>query len=267
MRTKVTKKTFIIIGLGRFGASIAKILAKMDCDVLAVDISEESVTEIAPFVPHCVVADATKVTVLKELGAAQIDHAVVAIGNNLQASILTVLNLKNLGVPYITVRADEEGHKEIFKMLGATEVIIPEEASAVSLANQILSDSILDYYQLADDYSMLKISVGDVFEPKTIIDMNVRVLFDVNIVGIIKDNKFAIPKPSDMVSPGDVLVVVGTSQDNQRFDAFLNPNHQKLVVNKGKTQEKKTSKKTEAKVEAEEVATLVKEEPKTETNN
>ena len=260
MRTKVTKKTFIIIGLGRFGASIAKILGRMDCDVLAVDIDEESVAEVAPVVPHCVVADATKQSVLKELGAAQIDHAVVAIGNNLQASILTVLNLKNLGVPNITVRADEEGHKEVYKMLGATEVIIPEEASAVSLANQILSDSILDYYQLADDYSMLKISVGDTFEPKTIIDMNVRVLFDVNIVGIIKNNKFAIPKANDKVCPGDVLVVVGTRESNQRFDAYLNEKPQKPQVNKGP--QKKEDKKSKSEENQTKVTKEAKEEKK-----
>lgn len=233
MRTRITKKTFIIIGLGRFGAGIAKMLAKMNCDVLAVDINEDSVAEVAPFVPHCVVADATKASTLKELGASQIDHAVVAIGNNLQASILTVLNLKNLGVPKITVRADEVGHKEVYRMLGATDVIIPEEASAISLANQIVSDSILDYYQLSDDYSMTKISVGDTFEPKSIIDMNVRILFDVNIVGIIKNDKFAIPKATDKIAPGDVLVVVGTKANYQRFDDYLNEHPAKPQVNKG----------------------------------
>ena len=241
MRKQGNKKSFMVIGLGRFGANIAKVLANMDADVLAIDIDEDSVTKIAQYVPHCVVADSTKPHVLKELGASQIDHAVVAIGNNLQASILTVLNLKNLGVKKITVRADEEGHKEVYRMLGASEVIIPEEATALSLANQIMSDSILDYYQLAENYTMVKIFVGDGFEPKSIIDMNVRVLFDINIVGVIKNDRFAIPKANDLIVPGDVLVVVGTKENYQKFESFLNEKP------RAKAEEKKITKVEEKK--------------------
>ena len=252
MRKQAAKKSFMVIGLGRFGANIAKVLANMDAEVLAIDIDEDSVTKIASFVPHCVVADSTKPNVLKELGAAQIDHAVVAIGNNLQASILTVLNLKNLGVKKITVRADEEGHKEVYRMLGASEVIIPEEATALSLANQIMSDSILDYYQLAENYTMVKIFVGDGFEPKSIIDMNVRVLFDINIVGVIKDDKFAIPKANDLIVPGDVLVVVGTKENYQKFESFLNEKPRAKAEDKkpAKVEEKKDTKAPQAKPKA-----------------
>lgn len=252
MRKQAAKKSFMVIGLGRFGANIAKVLANMDAEVLAIDIDEDSVTKIASFVPHCVVADSTKPNVLKELGAAQIDHAVVAIGNNLQASILTVLNLKNLGVKKITVRADEEGHKEVYRMLGASEVIIPEEATALSLANQIMSDSILDYYQLAENYTMVKIFVGDGFEPKSIIDMNVRVLFDINIVGVIKDDKFAIPKANDLIVPGDVLVVVGTKENYQKFESFLNEKPRAKAEDKkpAKADEKKDTKAPQAKPKA-----------------
>lgn len=252
MRKQTAKKSFMVIGLGRFGANIAKVLANMDAEVLAIDIDEDSVTKIASFVPHCVVADSTKPNVLKELGAAQIDHAVVAIGNNLQASILTVLNLKNLGVKKITVRADEEGHKEVYRMLGASEVIIPEEATALSLANQIMSDSILDYYQLAENYTMVKIFVGDGFEPKSIIDMNVRVLFDINIVGVIKDDKFAIPKANDLIVPGDVLVVVGTKENYQKFESFLNEKPRAKAEDKkpAKAEEKKDTKAPQAKPKA-----------------
>ncbi len=252
MRKQAAKKSFMVIGLGRFGANIAKVLANMDAEVLAIDIDEDSVTKIASFVPHCVVADSTKPNVLKELGAAQIDHAVVAIGNNLQASILTVLNLKNLGVKKITVRADEEGHKEVYRMLGASEVIIPEEATALSLANQIMSDSILDYYQLAENYTMVKIFVGDGFEPKSIIDMNVRVLFDINIVGVIKDDKFAIPKANDLIVPGDVLVVVGTKENYQKFESFLNEKPRAKAEDKkpAKAEEKKDTKAPQAKPKA-----------------
>lgn len=217
------KKSFIVIGLGRFGSSVARALEAMNCDVLAVDIKEDSVSRIAMEVPHCLIADSTKLNVLKELGAGSIDHAVVCIGNNLQASILTIMNLRKLGVKRITVRADEEDHKEVYKMLGATEVIIPEEASAISLANQIISDTILDYYVVSEDYAIVKTSVGKEFAQKTLIELDIRNRFDVNIVGIIKnDGVFYIPRGTDALNPGDIVVVVGKKPKIRKFDSFLN---------------------------------------------
>ena len=146
----------------------------------------------------------------------------------------------------------KEGHKEVYRMLGASEVIIPEEATALSLANQIMSDSILDYYQLAENYTMVKIFVGDGFEPKSIIDMNVRVLFDINIVGVIKDDKFAIPKANDLIVPGDVLVVVGTKENYQKFESFLNEKPRAKAEDKkpAKAEEKKDTKAPQAKPKA-----------------
>ena len=150
------------------------------------------------------------------------DYAIVTIEDNLQASILTVLNLKNLEVSHITVRVEEERYKEVFFRLGVNDVIIPEEASAISFANQIMSDSILDFYPLDEEIAMVKISVGDKFNSKSLSDLNVRTAFEVNIVGIIRNEKFFIPKASDLITPGDVLVVVGQKEDYTKFDAFLN---------------------------------------------
>ena len=216
------KKTFVVIGLGRFGFNVAKTLAEMDSDVLAVDVNEESVRNISKYVEHCVITDGTKYDALNELGVGQIDHAVVAIGNNLQASVLTVVNLKKLNVRLITVRADDVSQKELFYMLGATEVIIPEEASAVSLANQIMSDSILDYYEISKDFVMVKINVGKNFVPKTIIDLNIRNVFNVNIVAIIKDRELYIPHGTDVIEPNDIMVVSGNKVNINKFDEFMN---------------------------------------------
>ena len=216
------KKTFVVIGLGRFGFNVAKTLAEMNSDVLAIDVNEESVRNISKYVEHCVITDGAKFDALNELGVGQIDHAVVAIGNNLQASVLTVVNLKKLNVRLITVRADDVSQKELFYMLGATEVIIPEEASAVSLANQIMSDSILDYYEISKDFVMVKISVGKNFERKTIMEMNIRNVFEVNIVGIIKDRELYIPHGTDVIEPNNIMVVSGNKNNINKFDEFLN---------------------------------------------
>lgn len=214
-------KSFIIIGLGRFGSRVAKTLANLNADVLAVDINPDSVREISNDVENCLIADSTKISVLQEIDAANADHVVVAIGNNLQATILTLINLKNLGVKNITVRADEVGHKEIYSRLGATEVIVPEEASAVSLANQMISDSILEYYPLSNDYAMTKIVVGEKFKSATLVELDVRNKFDVNIVGLYSGDDFYIPKGNDRLNPNDVAVVIGTSDKIKKFVAFL----------------------------------------------
>ena len=217
------KKSFIVIGLGRFGSNIAKALVDMNLEVLAIDISAESVNSVAKKVPHCFVADATKIDVLTELGAQTIDHAVIAIGNNLQASILTIFNLKTIGVKRITVRADFEEHRELYMRLGADEVIVPEDASAVSLANQINSDSILDYYIISEDYVMVKIIVGQGFNAKSLIELDIRNNFDVNVVGIIREGAgFFIPRGTDKLIPGDIVVVAGKKPNIRRFDTFLN---------------------------------------------
>ncbi len=217
------KKSFVIIGLGRFGSVVAKSLDKMNCDLVAIDINEEAVNNVAKQIPHVVIADSTKLSVLQDLGVASVDHAIVCIGNNLQASILTVLNLKKLNVPNITVRADEVGHKEVFLQLGATDVIIPEEASAISLSNHIISDSILDYYELAKNHAIIKVSVGKNFDStQNLIELDVRNRFDVNIVGIIRNDEFMIPRGTDTLNPKDIVAVIGTPAMVRKFDTFLN---------------------------------------------
>lgn len=216
------KKSFIVIGLGRFGAAVARALSNLNCDILGMDINEDCVTDISHDIEHVVIADSTKLATLKEVGAASIDHAVVAIGNNLEASILTTMNLKTLGVKNITVRSDFKDYIEIYKRLGATEVIIPEEASALSLANQIASDAILDYYSVDSNYAIVQIAVGPKFEARTLIDLDLRNKFDVNIVGIIHDNEFYIPRGTDFLEATDIMVLVGTKQKIRKVDSFIN---------------------------------------------
>lgn len=220
---KASKKSFLVIGCGRFGLNIVKTLAAMNCDVLAVDISEDRAEEAAEFVSNCMICDATDLSVLQEIGAGEMDHGVIAIGGNLQATILVLVNLQKCGVKQITVRADDKDHREIYERLGATEVMIPEEASGEALAYQIMSDSVLDYYRIEGDYSIVKISVGKGFSPASIKDLDVRKHFGVSIAGIIRNDVFMIPNGDDVITPDDVLAVVGSVEDYQRFDVFLNP--------------------------------------------
>ena len=216
------KKTFLIIGLGRFGMAVIKTLSELNAEVIAIDVNEKAVEEASRYVEHCAICDSTRIKALEEIDASSYDHAVVAIGNNVQASILTVINLKELGLKKISVRADSEEYAKVLARLGADEVIIPEVDAAVSFANQIISDTILEYYPIASDFSMAKISIENEFEEKTILDLDVRNKFDINIVGITRDNVFFPAKASDIIKQGDVLTVFGKSSKINKFDRFLN---------------------------------------------
>ncbi len=216
------KKTFLIIGLGRFGMAVIKTLGELNADVIAIDVNEKAVEEASNYVEHCAICDSTRINALKEIAADSYDHAVVAIGNNLQATILTIINLKELGLKKISVRVDSNEYVKVMERLGADEIIIPEDEAAISFANQIISDTILEYHPITKDFSMVKIKVGEKFAEQSIVDLDVRNKFDINIVGITRDNKFYQPKATDTIKPNDILTVFGKSNKINKFDRFLN---------------------------------------------
>ena len=216
------KKSFVIIGLGRFGIGVVKELVSLKRDCLAIDKFEDAVKHVSQIMSNCAVADGTKIEALRELEVESVDHAIVAIGNNLQDTILTVINLRELGVKQITVRIDSDDFKDVMLRLGATDVIIPEEASAISLANQIISDTILYYYSVHDEYSMATIVVGKNFEEITLLNLASLKSFDINIIGIKRDDNFIQPKANDLIKPGDLLTIFGPDKNITKFDAFLN---------------------------------------------
>ena len=206
------KKSFAIIGLGRFGLGIVKTLSNLNCELIAIDIDNASANKAAQYVDHVIISDSTNINNLKEIGISNVDHVVVAIGNNLQATILTTINLKELGVKRITVRVDSDQHSIVMQRLGADEVIIPEEASAISLANQIISDSFLDYYKLNGDYGVVKVKVKPQHQGKALMELDLRNRYDVNIVGISRKGKFFLPKGTDTLLKDDLVYVIGKTQ-------------------------------------------------------
>ncbi|MFA6661609.1 MAG: TrkA family potassium uptake protein [Bacilli bacterium] len=216
------KKSFIVIGLGRFGLSIVKTLEELKSDVVAIDIDENAVAKAADYTDNCVVCDSTNKAALVELGVSNIDHAVVAIGNNLQATILTVINLSELGVKRISVRIDHEDYKLVMKRIGATDVIIPEEVSAISFANQIVSNCILEYYRIDKNYGIVKIVVGANYKPTKLVDMDTRNAYGVNIIGIIRSDNFIQPTANDTIDASDVLLVFGKTPDISKFEQNIN---------------------------------------------
>lgn len=218
------KKSFVVIGLGRFGLGVAKTLTNLNVDVLAIDFNEEAVIKASDTITHCVICDSTNETNLKRLGVANVDHAIVAIGSSIQATILTTIVLKELNVPKITVRVDDDYFVPIIMKLGATEVISPEKVAAKQLANRIISDTFIDYYNISDEYAVVQVAVNSKFKPVILVDLDSRNKFDINIVMINRDGKFFIPKGTDEILANDSILVLGKLSKVTKFDQYINNN-------------------------------------------
>lgn len=227
------KKSFLVVGLGRFGMGIVETLSSLKADVMAIDVDETRVIKAGEFIEHCFICDSTKESNLKELGVKNIDHAIIAIGGNMQSTILTTIILKEMGIEKITVRVDDDYFTPVMYKIGATDIVLPAKAAAVSLANQIVSDSIVDYYKILQDFGLVKIKVSEDFEKVTLIDMDLRNKFDINVVGIMRNEKFFIPRGSDFIMPEDTILVIGEHSKIMKFDHYVSG-----VKNKSKDHKK-----------------------------
>ncbi len=178
------RKTYAVIGLGIFGSEVAKKLFKVNCDVIAIDNDMEQVEYIARFVQNAVCADATSMEELQEAGVANVDGAVIAMGSHLEASILTVLNLKELGIPKIIVKANNNRYQEVLLKVGATDVIQPEKEMGKRTAMRLMSNNIVDLFDLDEDYSLFEMATPSAWVGKNLKELDLRKQFDINVFGI-----------------------------------------------------------------------------------
>jgi trk system potassium uptake protein TrkA len=215
------KKLIAVIGLDNFGLTICRTLANLKTEVLGIDIDRNLVSQLSDQLDNLVVADATHINALRELGIDKYDNVVIGITKNLEASILTLMNLKELGVKKITVRVDYEKYSNIFERLGADDIIIPEQDSGISLANKLINESFMEYYPVADGFGIIKIKAPKLFVPKSLIELDSRNSFDVNIVALIKKDGFIIPKGLDLVEAGDIITVIGDTEKLYIFEKFI----------------------------------------------
>lgn len=210
-------KSYVIIGLGLFGQALARQLCKLGAEVLAMDIRSDLVQQVANDVTHAVVGDAQDKEVLRALGIRDMDCAVIAIGDDLAASVLIAMNLQELGVPYIVCKAHDETHRRVLEKLGADRVVIPECEFAGKLARSLTSHNVLDYIELSPDYGILEIPAPKAWVGKTLKDLNVRAKMGVNIIAVESGNTTYVSPAADYkVWSGDVLVVLG---DNAALEA------------------------------------------------
>lgn len=216
------KKEFVVIGLGRFGGSICQELMKLGAEVLAIDKDEDLVNEYSNIVTHAVVGDAVDENVLKSLGIWNFDHVIVSIGNDIQASILTTLILKELGVKKVTSKALNDYHAKVLEKIGADQVVHPERDMGRRLAHNLVSNNVLDYLELSDKHRLVEITASRKMEGYSIIDLDIRAKYGVNIVAIKRDNELIVsPQASEVIQKGDVLIVIGSNDDINRFERKL----------------------------------------------
>ena len=205
-------KSYVVVGLGRFGTEVARQLSRLGCEVLAMDINGDLVQQISADVTHAVVGDAQDKEVLRALGARDMDCAIVAIGDDLAASVLATMNLKELGVPYIVCKAHDETHRRVLEKLGADRVVIPEQENANRLAKSLSSPNVLDYIELSEEYGIIEIPAPAAWQNKTLMDLKIRAKWGVNVLAIRRGGKINVSPGADFAfQAGDVAVVLGDS--------------------------------------------------------
>jgi trk system potassium uptake protein TrkA len=223
----MAKKSYVVIGLGQFGTAVCEQLIENGADVIAIDSSEEAIKKISSKLSTAFIADSTEEGVLKNLGVSSADTAIVAFGQNDKATILTTVILKELGVKHIIVRVDNDYYAPIMKKLGATEVITPQKAAGVALANRLGNEDYKDFYKLDDKYSVVSIVISNSYVPETLIKLDPKNNYGVSIVLIIRNNKSFVPGGSDSLLPGDTCYVVGNTKEIKTFRSAINGNKKK----------------------------------------
>ncbi|APH16315.1 trkA-N domain protein [Clostridium sporogenes] len=208
------KKQFVVIGLGRFGTSVAKTLYTLGNDVLAIDSSDDIVQSISDSVTHSVQMNATDENSLRALGIRNFDVAVITIGSDIQASTMVTLLVKEMGVKYIIAKANTEIHAKVLYKIGADRVVFPERDMGVRVAHNLVSTNILDYIELSPNYSIAEIVTPKIWHGKTLNELNIRANYGINVVALKRGEEINVsPVAEDTIESGDIIVAIGSEED------------------------------------------------------
>lgn len=218
------KRIFAVLGLGNFGFYVAQTLSQDGHEVLALDKDGEKVQAASEFVTYALECDSTDPTALREAGVQNADVAIVSMGDDIEASVLTVMNLKELGVREIIAKANSELHGKVLSNLGVQRVVHPEKESAIRLAHSLITPNLLEYLELIPGYSVVEIPVPSSLVGKTLSESQLRTRYKANVIAIKKGyNPNTInlnPAPQDRLEAYDILVIIGKEEDIQRLSTL-----------------------------------------------
>lgn len=213
-------RQFAVIGLGRFGRAVCGSLHKLGYEVLGTDIDEKRVSQILSdqLAAHAIQLDSTEPGALKEAGIFEFDTVIVAIGNYLQESIITTLNVKEAGVPYVVAKASSEIHGKLLQRVGADQVVFPENEAGCALARTLTKPSILERFDIDPNHSIVEVLVPEEFDGKTVRELELRNRYGLNLLAVGQDDHFEInPDPSKRLYKGSAMVVIGSNRDIDRL--------------------------------------------------
>ena len=211
-------KSFAVVGLGRFGTSVALTLSLMGHEVLAVDTSAAAIDSIADRVTHAIVADATDERVLRRIGIAEFDAVVISVAADIRASILTAMLSKELGAKRVVAKAADDLHAKLLIKAGADQVVQPERDSGVRLARSIAVDSVLDYFALTDDVSINELRLPYSWAGKSLVQLGIRTRYGVSVIAIKRGEKMIVAiDPNSALEQGDVLVLLGSNHELEKL--------------------------------------------------
>ena len=209
-------KSVLIIGVGQFGTHIAKRMEELRCEVMAVDINEECINEIMPYVTDAMIGDGTNEEFLRSLGIGNFDVCIVALGGLFQTSLETTSLLKELGAKKVISRATNDVQMKFLLKNGADDVIYPEKQMAIRVATKYASKSILDFIQLDSNISIFEMKIPKEWYGKTLAQLDVRKKFNVNIIALKRDSHVSIPYPDYKMTAEDIALVIGDRKDIQK---------------------------------------------------
>jgi trk system potassium uptake protein TrkA len=212
--------SFAVIGLGSFGYYVSRYLAEHGFEVLAIDRDEAMVEQIKPFVEKAVIADATNKEVLQRLGLQDMDAVIVSVGDQIDASILITLYLRELKAKQIIVKAITEDHGKILNMIGATEVIFPERDVASKVVESLANPNILDSLRLGPDYSIVQLAPPSSFLRKSLRELDIRNRYGVHVIAIkemVPENLVVVPTADYVIKDSDILLVIGRLEDIEKL--------------------------------------------------
>ena len=222
MRKKRDSRQFVVIGLGQFGSNMAKALHGMGYEVLAVDKRMERVQEYSTEFTHVVQADATEENALRELGILNFDVVVVAIGDDMEANLLTTMQLKDLGAPYIVAMARDPLQGRLLKKIGVNRIVSPEADMANRVAYNLATTSVMDYIELSDEFSIVELAVSPDLHDKSLAESNIRAKYGLNVVAIKRGDKLIVtPQATEKLRASDTIVVVGSNEGISHMEENL----------------------------------------------